>query len=660
MNKVFKLFFSIICILGAGISSLYLVTYNRYAFGGIFAPVHINIEIDKNHAHDLSLFTSPNDVLFYFAPTTEPELSMQNTVLHTQIPITRFITGLFLRIPQSQASSVLSAIDNISIFVGSKLFYFSTAEIQKLNIEEKGGYILCHLPNIHFEKSFFIKNCINYYGDLNLALKGICAFFIYPMKYALAWFFILCLFALHHKFLIACFRNNKKAIEWILLFVIVLFGFALRINGYNRYSAWGDEIDAAAKWGNPSLPFFTTFADPGNPPLHFMLLRFCFTLFGWSQETARLISVVFGTLAIISVYFCVKPFSNKLTALLSAFFMAISSYAIGYSQEIRGYIIVFFLIPVIIYTFFKFIKEQTIKRMILYIFPCVCIINIYYYGVLFVISNFIVYVVQAIQHKTFTWEKTGSFFAGNLSIAASFLPFFLHTAFKGALLNRSFNGNIEKPGLQLTLVLCGIVAFSFIYLLLKKKTVLPFPSNPLLFYVVFSLCLIFGEAYALSLFRPILTWYYFMRISFPFFVIIAAIVASECISQKRLKCAAPLFAFLFCLAFYEATPGGDSDIYREGRAYIAADAEAHPYLKSVMLDNGILYSDLYGFNRLPNYTDNPAADILYVLNNPFRISEWEMYRELSTADIDTMNMLKIRINDNRIIFKKVQDYDTIQ
>lgn len=285
-------------------------------------------------------------------------------VLHTQIPVTRFITGISLRIPESQIDNILPAIDNISIFVGSKLFYFSSKEIQKLHTGKKEGYILCHLPNIHFEKSLVIKDCINYYGDLNLALKGICALFIYPMKYALTWFFLLCLFALYHKYLLAVITNKSKISEWILLLVIVLFGFALRINGYDRYSAWGDEITASAQFGNPSLPFLTTFSDPGNPPLHFILLRFCFSLFGYSQKTARMISVVFGTLAIISVYFCVKSFSNKRAALLSAVFMTISSYAIGYSQEIRGYIIVFALIPVIIYTFLKFIETPTLKRMI--------------------------------------------------------------------------------------------------------------------------------------------------------------------------------------------------------------------------------------------------------------------------------------------------------
>ncbi|GHU08287.1 hypothetical protein FACS1894151_03940 [Spirochaetia bacterium] len=109
--------------------------------------------------------------------------------------------------------------------------------------------------------------------------------------------------------------------------------------------------------------------------------------------------------------------------------------------------------------------------------------------------------------------------------------------------------------------------------------------------------------------------------------------------------------FLFCLAFYEAKPGGNSGIYKEGRAYIAADAEAHPQLKSAMLDSGILFSDFYGFTGLQNYSDNPSADVVYVLNHPFHLDEWDMYHELSTADIGTMNLLKIRISDDKVIFK---------
>ncbi|GHV89656.1 hypothetical protein AGMMS50268_01590 [Spirochaetia bacterium] len=126
--------------------------------------------------------------------------------------------------------------------------------------------------------------------------------------------------------------------------------------------------------------------------------------------------------------------------------------------------------------------------------------------------------------------------------------------------------------------------------------------------------------------------------------------------------------FLFCQAFYEAKPGGDSaGTYKESRAYIAADTEAHPQLKSAMLGENILesglyefigqssyslYAELYGFTDLPKYSDSSSADILYVLNSPFYLDEQEMYRELSVANIDTKNMLKIRINDVKVVFKK--------
>ncbi|MDR1176428.1 MAG: hypothetical protein LBK83_13280, partial [Treponema sp.] len=127
-------------IMGMGVSFAWYVRTGLNSIGELKAPVHVNIEIDKNYAQFVSLEAALNqgDAVFQLLPTTVYHKNLQNIVLYADIkPVDieyyPFIRAFSFRIPGEKAEETMAAMDGISVFIGNKLFYFSHADISALN-----------------------------------------------------------------------------------------------------------------------------------------------------------------------------------------------------------------------------------------------------------------------------------------------------------------------------------------------------------------------------------------------------------------------------------------------------------------------------------------------------------------------------------------------
>jgi hypothetical protein len=677
MNKTIRIIFTVLCVAGMAVSFAYHTRIIRDRFN-LKAPIHINIEIDKIRIPFLTVVASLNSesTLLQLSPTTAYNETLKTVILHTGysnsstggIPA---VKDIFLRAPQEHASETLAAIDNVSVFIGNRLFYFSGVDILALNGNEQDGYTLYRLPDLQYKKSL-IAQWINWYGDFNFIIKAICAFFVYPVQYFITWFFLVCLVFLQKARIVAAYnmltaRKNRLRAEIFILATITFIGFLMRFNGYIQGSAWLDELSSAVTASNPRQPFSNTFGDPGNPPFYYICLRVWFIIFGWSEQSGRMLSVLIGTAAIISLYSVVAAFSGKKAALLSALLMAINTSLIGFSQEMRGYILEVFLVSIVAQRFLVFMRSQTAKNMAWYIIPSILIVNTHYYGVLVVMANFLFFLCGALSHKNFTWKKTVSFLFGNIIIALSLLPFFMYTAFSKAVLDKNFNTWIEKPGLAYTLwaVLVPIALSVYFY---TRKNIL-WRGNTgkkycLLDYVVFSAGVIFLSAFIISLARPILTPKYLV-VCIPFLLVMPSIILTELFDNpgfqtnsglaKFALLAGGIFIYLIILTGYESLPGGWTDVYQESQAYIVRDANAHSEKHSLEFLPGKegafnMQADFYGYTQLPYYTPNTQYDVLYIY--PYYLGDEENMREqMAGHGIDDENMIKIRVNDSRTILK---------
>ena len=669
MKKTFKVLITIVCIIAGAASFLYLCMRDRDTLGEYYAQSSISVEIETQFAHNIAVAieTAPNPCSYWMSPTTAVNIGQKTVIMHKSIPLKRIFWNPAIQFPFENAQASLEAIDNVAFFVGNKLFYFSHHEVQQFRREDKDDYAFFYLPGIYYKRSIVFKNWSNYYGDINFGIIALTAFLLYPARFVPVYLLLGLLLFMYRKqaaVLYATAMNNKKITGIILFIIIVATGFVLRWNGYVRHSGWTDEIYSAVQTGNPTLPFISTFTDPGNPPFYFILLRFWFKLFGWSEESGTMLSVLLGTISIITLYLPVRCFLGRKTALCAALFVALSGFSIGYSREMRGYILEMALAPLITFALFNFIKKPSMKNIALYVLPSIMIVNTHFYGIIFIMANFLFFITLTLYQRQWQWRKAFVFTAGNVIIALSFLPYFLYMLFV-----KEYNFIREyRLGLGHSLVFFVLLLFIAAFFVFRKEItgkyiekIMP-ENNQKSFtaYLLLTPAFIFMLAYVISFIRPMIAFRYLWPINAPFCFALAATGIFLIYRVQKSYLPTIILTYIFVVSLHGITPdipGGGIEGYKEARAYIAADASAHPERKAAILDNAPANAAYYGYPILPSYAESTKVDVLYVYNDIFTMHEIDMYSELRKHNINEDSMLKVyfdfkyRLGDGNVIFK---------
>lgn len=156
----------------------------------------------------------------------------------------------------------------------------------------------------------------------------------------------------------------KRPAAWSLaaLIAILIFACALRLHKITLQGLWYDELgsltNATGRMGQeatlprgvllknvPILTSMTTARPPwavvtslvhdDHPPLYFLTLRLWMDLFGQSDATVRMLSVVFSVLAIAFLFDAVRLWHSAAAALWACSLMALAVPQIQYAQETR-------------------------------------------------------------------------------------------------------------------------------------------------------------------------------------------------------------------------------------------------------------------------------------------------------------------------------------
>jgi hypothetical protein len=669
MKKALIVVLSITCFLGGILSFVYLTLRNRDLIGEYTASSSVNVELDREYARNIALTIKPppGPYVYWMSPATTGDNGTGNIIVHAGVS-RKILIHPAIQLPREYAENALGSIDHIAVFVGNKVFYFSHDEVQQFRREDWDAYTLFYLPGVFYERSLVFRNWSNYYGDLNFGIKALSGFFLYPGRYAFPWFFLLLLLFLNKKTvgnLYSRVLRNRKAAARIIFCLIAAAAFVLRWNGYTRHSGWSDEIYSATRAGNPTLPFINTFGDPGNPPFYFILLRYWFKLFGWTESAGTMLSVLLGTGAVCSLYALVKPFMGRKTALCAALFAALSGFAIGYSQEMRAYILKMFLAPLVSLAFLNLLKNMSAKNLLLYLLLSVCMVNSHYYGILFILANYGVFILFMACRHGWNRKKFIVFTLTNVILALSFLPFFLYMLLhEHYTFVRTFTPQPGHGFLVGALVVFVVSVLAFRNKIKEKildAGILKQERFLFVLYLVLVPALIFTLSFVISFVRPLIASRYLWPVNAPFFFALAAVFVSCAASHKKWAFAAPLLFYMFAVGLHGIRPdipGGGVEGYKQARAYIAADAAAHPDRQTVMLENAPQNAAYYGFDVLPGYSARESWDVLYVLNDIFRQHEAEMYEKMKEANLDADSMLKLYFEyeypqgDGGMIFKK--------
>src|SRR4030095_5106502 len=346
----------------------------------------------------------------------------------------------------------------------------------------------------------------------------------------------------------------EKTKSNLFLYLILICAFVMRIWKIDFQSLWVDELHTMNE-SDPDIALKDMFGYlkccGQHPPLYFFLARISFELFGHTALSARLISVIAGTVSVWGMYLLGKEVLNRNLGLIAASVTSVNYYNLYYSQEARGYILAFLFTTFSFLFLIRLLKKLTIKSSVLYAVFSLLLLYSHYYSLFILASQLVIIVLfYLFAEKSDKKIYIKHFSLTGLIIAIGYLPWIPHlramsnihsfwiqpvsaTFFSDFFFEYFGNAALLKP--LLVLLLLGYL-FKVFY---SEKTlpVNPANSNPLWFsFIILSIWIIITYLipYLRSLLRfPMLLPRYTIVV-LPAFLIALA-YAIELINHKVVK-----------------------------------------------------------------------------------------------------------------------------
>ena len=205
------------------------------------------------------------------------------------------------------------------------------------------------------------------------------------------------------------------------LISIIVLAFLLRLYKLGFQSAWLDELHTLIE-GNPKLSFeemtnLLVFRG-GIPHLHHLIVQFFGEQFTHGIVSARMVSVIFGTLSVYATYCLGKNLWNKNVGLASAMLIAVNVFAIEYSQEARSYAMLLCFVTASFNQLVLVIQNKKWQNAILLGLFTGLVFNVQPIGALHVASVYLILLIYFILDKE---NRIPFFKLGLLSVTISLL-----------------------------------------------------------------------------------------------------------------------------------------------------------------------------------------------------------------------------------------------
>ena len=184
----------------------------------------------------------------------------------------------------------------------------------------------------------------------------------------------------------------------------MLLGLLLRVLYLMHESVSGDEAFSITLTLEPlAQEMHKLVLDVVHPPLHYLALRGWLNLFGFGLLQARILSVIFGTLAIVFLYLLAEYLFDRRTALLAALLMGTSQLAIMFSQEARPYAQMHFLSLLSAYLFLRAFREGRALYWWGFVGASTVMLYTNYFGVFLIAALLVVAVVYRQRSQLRLW-----------------------------------------------------------------------------------------------------------------------------------------------------------------------------------------------------------------------------------------------------------------
>ena len=178
-------------------------------------------------------------------------------------------------------------------------------------------------------------------------------------------------------------RFNRPTFYIIALLLLTIYGFVLRIYDLGYQSLWYDEgysVNAALCMLERGLPILPSGYIYSKGILNTSLIASSIGLLGVSEFSARLPSILFGTLTIPLAFFFTKRIADKRIALITAFLVTFSMLEIAWSREARMYQQLQFFYILSLYSFNEFTQRRSNRHLVLTILSTLCTILSHPFG----------------------------------------------------------------------------------------------------------------------------------------------------------------------------------------------------------------------------------------------------------------------------------------
>ncbi|HEO71529.1 MAG TPA: hypothetical protein ENN80_09705, partial [Candidatus Hydrogenedentes bacterium] len=154
-------------------------------------------------------------------------------------------------------------------------------------------------------------------------------------------------------------REGRRLPPTLVLLAILLLGLALRLYQLGEQSLWYDEFISLSQTSQPDLLSCLRAERPANPDMvhaYFTLQYFWANWIGDSVISVRLMSILFGVLAIALIYLLARDLFGPSGGAVAALCLALSSVHIYQAQEIRYYSLTTLMALCTAYTFLRVVR----------------------------------------------------------------------------------------------------------------------------------------------------------------------------------------------------------------------------------------------------------------------------------------------------------------
>jgi len=215
--------------------------------------------------------------------------------------------------------------------------------------------------------------------------------------------------------------------EHYLLGLILIVAIFLRLYQLNFQSIWADEISTMLNTDpNTSLKELVHNINTreGFPYLYFIVLKFL-NLISYSPITARLFSVIAGTLSVLYIYKLGKVLIGKDTGLIAAILLTVNHFAIYTSQDGRPYSLIMLTSILSFYRLSILIKNPSAKNAVYYGIFSGLMVNTSFFALVTVFSQYILLLISLIvAEKNYKTTLFKYYFTSGIILLIFFVPNF--------------------------------------------------------------------------------------------------------------------------------------------------------------------------------------------------------------------------------------------